>query len=780
MFVWWGQEFTNLYNDAYAPILGRRHPPALGQSAPVIWTDVWDVVGPQAEAVLYEGRSSWNEELLLIMERYGYPEETYFTFSYSPITNDTGGVGGVFCAVAEDTTRVLGQRRLHTLRELAALTAPARNAEEACRLAAGAIAKNSHDVPFALMYLLEATGQQARLASAVGVETGTLGAPPHVDVAQEEAWPLRGVMESGDLTLVENVIERIGVTPGGPWPDPPTRAMVLPLAQAGQAQLTGFFVAGVSPRRPLDDDYRGFLGLLAGQVATAISDAQAYEIERQRAEALAELDRAKTLFLTNISHEFRTPLSLILGPVEGVLTKPEGEVQPEDRALLNAHHNGLRLLKLVNTLLDFSRIEAGRMQAVYERTDIAALTSDLASQFRSAVERAGMQLIVNCPTIDTSVYLDRDMWEKIVLNLLSNAFKFTFEGEIEVRLCHVDETVELTVRDTGVGIPAKEVPFVFERFHRVEGARRRSHEGTGSGLALVYELVKLHSGAVSVDSVESQGTTFTVSIPTGSAHLPAYRIGVTRTLSATSLGPDLFVEEALGWLPDDEPAQLPSLSLPSGEAIVTVQDTGIGIPAELLPHIFEMFTRGEPPPDQTQSGLGIGLTLVKRIVELHGGSVMAHSDGSSTGTTFIIRLPVGSDTLAARPHASPESERMVPAASRRILVVEDEWISAASLERLQRLKGHDVRTAHDGLEALAAAEAFRPHVVLLDIGLPEMTGYEVAHRIRQQPWGQGMVLIALTGWGQEADRQRSTQAGFDHHLVKPVAPAALLHLLTSL
>jgi len=417
-------------------------------------------------------------------------------------------------------------------------------------------------VPFALLYLIDDDGMRAHLAGAAGVEMGKAISPRVVDLSavQEGGWPLAEARQSEAMQVVEHLGERFAMVPPGPWSDPPNTAVVVPIPSNKTHEPVGLLVAGVSARLKLDQFYRDFIELVRTQVATAIANARAYEEERKRAEALAELDRAKTLFFTNISHEFRTPLTLMLGPVEDVLAKPEDEVLPENRALLTvAHHNGLRLLKLVNTLLDFSRLEAGPMQAVYERTDIAALTS----QFRAAVERAGMRLSVNCPAVDAPVYLDRDMWAKIVLNLLSNAFKFTFKGEIDVRLCHVDGAVELTVRDTGVGIPAKEVPFVFERFHRVEGTRRRSHEGTGIGLALVSELVKLHGGAVWVESVEGQGTTFTVSIPIGSAHLPQDRIGATRTWSATALGPDLFIEEALRWLPDDgppEPAALPLLS----------------------------------------------------------------------------------------------------------------------------------------------------------------------------------------------------------------------------
>ena len=207
-----------------------------------------------------------------------------------------------------------------------------------------------------------------------------------------------------------------------------------------------------------------------------------------------------------MSHELRTPLTLMLGPVEDVLARSGDRCFPEDRALLTvAQRNGRRLQKLVNTLLDFSRIEAGRVQAAYEPTDLPTMTAELASNFRSACERAGLSLVVKCPPLPEPVYVDREMWEKVVLNLLANAFKFTFEGEIAVVLRPPAGAVELEVRDTGIGIPPEEIPHVFERFHRVEDARGRTQEGTGIGLALVHELVKLHGGSVARRECSSTG-----------------------------------------------------------------------------------------------------------------------------------------------------------------------------------------------------------------------------------------------------------------------------------
>ena len=241
-------------------------------------------------------------------------------------------------------------------------------------------------------------------------------------------------------------------------------------------------------------------------------------------EALAEIDRAKTAFFSNVSHEFRTPLTLMLGPLEDALAEAGALPEDQRQRLDVAHRNALRLLRLVNSLLDFSRIESGRVEASYRPTDLAALTADLAASFRSATDKVGLRLIVDTPPLSEPVYVDRDMWEKVVLNLLSNAFKFTFHGEIAVELREAQGQARLTVRDTGTGIPQTELPKLFDRFHRVEKARGRSFEGSGIGLALVQELVKLHGGQISVASELDRGSAFTVSIPLGSSHLPAERV----------------------------------------------------------------------------------------------------------------------------------------------------------------------------------------------------------------------------------------------------------------
>ncbi|WP_437592808.1 ATP-binding protein [Sorangium sp. So ce1000] len=268
------------------------------------------------------------------------------------------------------------------------------------------------------------------------------------------------------------------------------------------------------------------------------------EVARHRDE-LATLDRLKTEFVANVSHEFRTPLTLILGRVEDALSSPAKSLGGDGLAAV--HRNTLRLLRLVNTLLDFSRIEAGRLQTSFAPTDLARFTAELASSFRSLIEGAGLSLVVDCPPLPEPVYVDTAQWEKVVMNLLSNAFKFTFDGEIAVSLRAHPGHVELTVRDTGTGIPAEELPRIFERFHRVHGARSRSIEGTGIGLSLVQELVKAQGGSLRASSAVGQGSTFTVTIPRGRAHLAPERVAAAAEQAPSAASARLHVIEASQW-----------------------------------------------------------------------------------------------------------------------------------------------------------------------------------------------------------------------------------------
>jgi PAS domain S-box-containing protein len=572
MVLWWGPRHIQFYNDSYRPLIGGRHPKAMGQSASDCFKDIWPTIGPMLKAPLRGEPATWSDDLLLLFNRSGFAEETHFKVSYSPVPDETvpvTGVGGVLGTISETTQQVYSERQLRTLRDLGARSAEARTVEHACEIAAATLKENPADVPFALFYIMEADGKRARLAASCGfVEEDGAANPSFIDLetpAANASWPLRRVAETRRIETVMDLAARFGALPKGPWAHSPHSAKVLPLAAPEQPRPYGFLIAGLSPHRILDAGYRTFLGLCATQVFTAIRNVLALQEERIRVEKLAEIDRAKTTFFSNVSHEFRTPLTLMLGPLEEALSDSTLTPLQENRVEL-VYRNGLRLLKLVNTLLDFSRIEAGRTQAIYEPVELACFTADLAGVFRAAIEKAGLRLRVDCPPLPAPVHVDKEMWEKIVFNLLSNAFKFTFEGEIEVSLRPKDDRVELRVRDTGVGIPEADRPRLFERFHRVHNARARTYEGTGIGLALVQELSKLHGGCVRLESAEGVGSEFIVEIPGSMCPLPREKAGGQKPLISTALQAKHFTEEALRWLPSR--LETTMIAAPSEPAVV--------------------------------------------------------------------------------------------------------------------------------------------------------------------------------------------------------------------
>ncbi len=721
--LFWGPEFVTIYNDAYRPVLGTKHPRVLGTPASECWSEIWnDVLGPLFKGVIATGESFWAQDYPFLLARSDYLEETYFDISYDPVRDESGQVGGVFCIVNETTDRVLSERRLRTLRELTANTATTKDVKEACRIAVQTLAINPQDVPFALLYQIDATVNQATLIEAVGIKVGTPYSPAQIDLAQAiDPWLLAQVQQTSEMAIVSGLASGLMRLPDLPSLNVSDLAAVMPLlSSAPNSPSHEFLIIGISPRRMFDEEYRGFFNLVASNIATAISNARSYEAERQRAEALAEIDRAKTVFFSNVSHEFRTPLTLMLAPLEDALASlgeaaawEQGEVGEGAREkadgqsassyrlkeqLKLVQRNGKRLLKLVNTLLDFSRIEAGRIQSVYEPTDLATFTIELASTFRSLIERAGIELVVDCPPLPEAVYVDREMWEKIVLNLLSNAFKFTLSGTITIRLQTVGDQVNLVVEDTGIGIPPAEIPYVFERFHRVKESQGRSFEGSGIGLSLVQELVHLHGGNITVTSTVGQGSCFTVSIPRGTAHLPPDRIRATRTLASTATGVTPYVEEVLRWFPKGD-GELESWE----EAAIDRQEV-----AE---------NRLSPP------------------------------------------------LLPLSPSASPSHAR--------ILVVDD---NADMRNYLKHLLGqrYEVKTVEDGLAALHAIHQTLPDLVLADVMMPRLDGFGLLQELRTHPSTRELPIILLSARAGEEASIEGLEAGADDYLIKPFSNRELL------
>src|SRR5882762_9318044 len=686
----WGPHHVQIYNDGYWPICGGKHPHAMGQDFSGCWASAWPVIGKAFESAL-AGETSYLEDQRMFLDRHGYLEETFFTFSFSPIRDETGGVGGLFHPVTETTAKMLAERRARALRDLAARTAKARTSEEALEFAAQALSEHNLDVPFALFYLLDANSASAELTA------GTASLPEALairatNLEESAVWPLLDVVRTQQVVEVDDLTVRCGKFSCEPYPEPPKTALLLPITPPGSAHPIGIMVAGVSARLPLNDLYRAFYDLVVAAVTAAVANARAYEEERRRAEALAEIDRAKTAFFSNVSHEFRTPLTLILGPLEDELAESDSTLPPARRErLATAHRNSLRLMKLVNTLLDFSRIEAGRVEASYEPTDLARFTAELASVFRSAVEKGGLTLTVECPPLAEPIYVDRDMWEKIVLNLLSNAFKHTFEGGILVRLTGDAEHVELSVQDSGVGIALGELPHIFDRFHRVKGVKSRSHEGSGIGLALVRELVRIHDVSVQERGAEGRGSEFLVSLKVGHSHLPSERLAARPGHASPASRATAYVEEALHWISN-------------------------------TPRAMQSLPRGiESPSEPAPSPQGHAHALSRRRI--------LWADDNADMRNYVARL------LATH---------------------------------------YEVTAVSDGAQALSAARAAPPELILTDVMMPVLDGFGLLRELRADERTRTIPIILLSARAGEESAVEGLQAGADDYLVKPFSARELL------
>ncbi|HEX7303830.1 response regulator [Lentzea sp.] len=471
MLLWWGPGLVQIFNHAYTSVLGEKFPAAVGQPATECWAEVWDELAPLAGRAL-SGVSTYSEKLNLFLRRHGYLEETYWTFSYSPVLAEDGTVAGIFVATTDVTAQVLSERRLESLRGLGTVTiAEADTAADVCRAAVEVLRGNPADVPAAQVHLRGADGRHRLVAG-------------------------YGAAEVPDETV--RLAAKTGLTRYLPG------AVVAPLPDGG------VLVLGLSPRRAFDELYATYADLVVAKVAAVVGDANAYAAERARAEALAELDAAKNRLFQNISHEFRTPLTLLLAPL-GDLLGDEAVAGERRETLAAAHRAALRLERLVDNLLDVARAQSGHLDARPEPTDLAKLTEECVSMFRAAAEGAGLGLTVTTDPVMAAV--DQEMWARIGLNLVSNAIKFTDRGTVAVTLARTGDQLALTVADTGVGIPPGEQDHVFDRFHQVGSVTGRSREGTGIGLALVADLARAMGGGVGLTSAAGQGSTFTVTVP---------------------------------------------------------------------------------------------------------------------------------------------------------------------------------------------------------------------------------------------------------------------------
>ena len=566
--IFWGQNFNCLFNDGYAAILGDKKVSALGSTLKEVWPEAWDSLYGMIKGVLETGHGSWAEDQMYFLNRNGFPEESYFTFSFARILDEIGGEGGISCSAIETTTKVLADRRIKTLQEISNESTDKRTVLEAGQACVRALSTNPSDLPFFSLYWLDNDTKRTKLIGTVNAETPKYLPTTHpmLSEAFKKKVPL----------LIKNIIPHdILVLPTPEGLTSPTSLYVMPIRFAFKEEVSGFLTIGISPHQPFNEEYKSFLNMAVLQIQTVMTSALAQENANILSDELAKIDRAKTAFFSNISHEFRTPLTLLLGPLEeAISTISEGKSILLKEDLESAHRNALRLLKLVNSLLDFSRVEAGKVDANFESTDLSTYTTELVAQFETVFDRGGVLLEINVEPLSGLVNIDRELWEKIIFNLLSNAFKFTFEGKVVVSLFEKDEFIHLTVNDSGTGIPEDEISKVFERFYRVQGSLSRSFEGSGIGLALVKEMTKLHGGSVSVESTYGKGSTFKVSLPKDKHHQNADKKILPNVPASLRHTTAAFLSEANLWLADplSEPISVSNFGKEQKPTVLIIDD----------------------------------------------------------------------------------------------------------------------------------------------------------------------------------------------------------------
>ena len=527
MVVWWGPRNTLLYNDAFVPSAGVRHPAGFARPLDEVWPEVAGHLATGIEEIRLGTRSGiFREDDLLVVDRRGRPEETYWQFSSTPVRGPAGQVLGLITMCNETTGKVVAARRLRLLASLGEIARDAPSADVVLQRLVAVLEPAAADIPFAVV-------------------SDPAGGPP-ATVGLSDPPP--GWLPGTDEALPEPVhVRAVDPTPVGRG-GAPVREIVQAVLRSPDGADARRVVLGAAPLLRMDDDQRAFLSMVIGHIGTALTVAGAQETDRSLRDVRARDEELRTGYYTALGDEFRTPLTLVLGPLDRLREHADPSVRTE---VALAQRNAQRMLKLVNGLLDASSLNSGRIEGMFSPTELGTTTAELAAAFAPVTDRAGLRLDVDCPPTDRPVWVDRDMWEKVVLNLLSNAVKFTQVGRISVRLGVAGEQAVLTVSDTGAGIPPDRFGEIFERFHRLRDARARSQDGSGLGLSLVQQLVAAHSGTVEVTSTPGAGSTFTVRIPLGFAHLPSDRL--VRTGVGSRGVPSLaapYVAEALRWLPD--------------------------------------------------------------------------------------------------------------------------------------------------------------------------------------------------------------------------------------
>ncbi|TPX76123.1 hypothetical protein CcCBS67573_g02611 [Chytriomyces confervae] len=710
----WGPQFRIMaYNDTAISTFGDKHPFMIGKPYKQVFPDVWPFIEPRMHTIVQTGTPMYHEDRAYTFSRSGFHELTYYTASQNPVLGDSGRFEGVITFSFETTGKVLGHSRVTYLRDLGISLIASPDLTTFWIQLVEFLESHTNELAFAVVYRVSPeTGVLIRM------DTESLSnqmLPKEVDPLQKlddgedddgltrvvcEAWNSRQMMQL--VPPESHILHRNGTV------------LVMPVV-ASNGDAPALIVAGTRTTLPFDEKYFDFVNMIRHEVSMAYVNVQSLETAKARTDALVELDKVKTSFFMSMSHELRTPLGLIIGPVEDCLKDTDSKLTDNQSMQLElVRKNSVRLLKLVNSLLDVGRLNSGCMKAVFRLFDISEKTGQYLCMFQSIIEKGGLKYQMKIEAIDARLcYLDEEMWQKIVFNLLGNALKFTLSGHIKATLKLSDDGkfVHFIVEDTGVGIPHDQISRVFDQFHRVEFVGGRSFEGSGIGLNLVNDLVKLHGGSIGISSVVGQGTTMTVRIPTGHQHLPR----------------DQVVDS---WEdPDEQTAKYMTSYLE--EAYCFVSD------------------------DSARDGINSPPTLpMKPLNEFK-----------------TIEAPVSGSLVPLRP---PSATSSAAASSILIFLVDDNQDMRRYLGHVLS-RHYSVEVFENGRAALNAMHRIIPALVVADVLMPVMDGLQMVKEMRGLSQLTRVPVILMSGSATgEAQKLSGFENGADEFLEKPVNSKELI------
>jgi signal transduction histidine kinase/CheY-like chemotaxis protein len=878
--VCWGPELTLLYNDAFAAVLGDRHPWALGRPYHDVFLELSHVFEPLIEEALGAGAAVGCEGQMLPVDRNGYLEDAYFAFNLTPIADESDGIAGVFVTAAETTPLVLGDRRMRTLQELAQLGYARDGVDgDGVDVVAGrlrdVLAAHAADIPFSLIYMVDDVASPTRLQLVPGnrakrrssLKLGKAFSPPVIDLGTPDAsllWPVDRVMKNGRPEVVRGLSDRMTTAIGDE--DLVHTAVVQPLVRPGDVNPFGVLVMGTSPRRALDPGYFDFLELVANQVGHALAatlsappgaesaagrsdrpdrgsvrgrgfdDSTAGVIPAQEAEgrshtpslalmleatekALAAPSTNRRAEIYDLFCQVPAPFCVLRGPnlvfetanpaYIRLFGRPDMVGKPLVDALPEVRGQGLEqlLLGVMRSGVPHIRQEIRSFGPAKDQTrnEVDEAFDDATSEVSDDVSHEGTP---NNASRHPATGDEERFWTLIYSPLraldgaIDRVMVFAWEvteqvqarGELERARQQAEEASLakdqfLAMLGHELRNPLSPILTAIQLMH-LRGMRSREQEvierQVGHLVRLVDDLLdiaRITRGKVELRREPLQLAGIVVQGIEQASPLLEQRhqrlvVNVAPTGLLVSADADRLAQVVSNLLTNAAKYSDPgsrihvSAERVGDKAILSVRDEGLGIAPDMLDTIFDSFVQHRQPLDRASGGLGLGLAIVRTLVRLHGGTVVAHSDGPGTGSEFRVELPLSDGVHIAETTA--ESDRIYlhetydAKGAEHVLVVDDNQDGAEILAEVLRELGHTVEIAHDGPTALAIAERFKPQLALLDIGLPVMDGYELARHLREKFKPEDLRLVAVTGYGQETDRKKTAAAGFSAHIVKPV------------